>query len=177
MKSKHPDTPEQEVVETTPEQPENSQSTGNEAEWAAKLKELQQQLDESKNKHLYLLSDFENLKRNFAKERLDLHQTAGRDIVTALMPILDDFDRAAKNGALSEGMALIHQKLAGTLQNKGLVALDAKIGDNFNADTQEAVAEIPAASDEHKGKIVDILEQGYQMGDRIIRFAKVVVGR
>lgn len=177
MKSKHPDTPEQEIVETAPEQVESPGRSETEAEWTAKMQELQQQLDESRNKHLYLLSDFENLKRNFAKERLELQQTAGRDIVAALLPVLDDFDRAAKNGALGEGMALIHQKLANTLQNKGLTVLEANVGDDFNSDTQEAVAEIPAAADELKGKIVDILEKGYQLGDRIIRFAKVVVGR
>lgn len=177
MKHKHPDTTEQEVLENTPEQPEAPENNTGQAEWEAKVQALQQQLDEARNKHLYLLSDFENLKRNFAKERLELQQTAGRDIVTALLPVLDDFDRAAKNDSLSEGMVLVHQKLLSTLQAKGLALLDTKAGTDFDADTQEAVAEIPAASDELKGKIIDILEQGYQLGSRIIRFAKVVVGR
>jgi len=177
MKNKRPDSTEEEVVDPAAEQAGNTVEKNNMAELEAKVAALTEQLDEARNKYLYLFSDFENFKRNVAKERLELHQTAGRDIVTALLPVLDDFDRAAKNDSLSEGMALIHQKIAHTLQNKGLTALDAKAGDEFNPDTQEAVAEIPAASEELKGKIVDILEQGYQLGDRIIRFAKVVVGR
>jgi molecular chaperone GrpE len=108
---------------------------------------------------------------------MDLIQTAGRDILTSLLPILDDFDRAAKNDALSEGATLIHHKLVQMARVKGLVNLEAKPGDPFNADVHEAVAEIPAASDELKGKIVDILEPGYSLGERIIRFAKVVVGK
>lgn len=159
---------EQEVM--TADIPESTPEDG-------KLHELQEQLDESRNKYLYLFSDFENFKRHAARERMELIQTAGRDIVTALLPVLDDFDRAAKNNALNEGMALIHHKLANTLKHKGLTAIATNPGDDFNADVHEAVAEIPAASDELKGKIVDILEPGYTLGERIIRFAKVVVGK
>ena len=177
MKQKSADQPTPEVQENMPEQPESSNATPPQDETEAKVKALQEQLEDMRNKYLYLLSDFENFKRHSAKERLELQLTAGRDILAALLPVLDDFDRAAKNDGLGEGMALIHQKLANTLQNKGLVALETRVGDDFNPDTQEAVAEIPAASDALKGKIVDILEQGYQLGERIIRFAKVVVGR
>lgn len=177
MKNKRPDSTHDETTDTTTEQAGNAEETKISTELEAKVETLTQQLDEARNKYLYLFSDFENFKRNVAKERLELQQTAGRDIVAALLPVLDDFDRAAKNDALSEGMILIHQKIANTLQSKGLTVLEAKAGDAFNPDTQEAVAEIPAASDDLKGKIVDILEQGYQLGDRIIRFAKVVVGR
>lgn len=156
----------EETAENTPEQPENE-----------RVAELEKQLEESRNKYLYLFSDFENFKRHTARERMDLIQTAGRDILTSLLPILDDFDRAVKNGAMSEGTTLIHHKLQQTVKSKGLVVIDINIGDSFNADTQEAVAEIPAASEELKGKIVDILEPGYTLGERIIRFAKVVVGK
>jgi len=142
-----------------------------------RVEELEKQLEESRNKYLYLFADFENMRRNAARERGDLVKTAGRDILTALLPVLDDFDRAARNGGLSDGMVLIHQKLNSTLKHKGLTQLETKPGDTFNADLHEAVAEIPAASDDLKGKIVDILEQGYSLGDRIIRFTKVVVGR
>ena len=155
----------EETVENTPEQPEND-----------RVAELEKQLEESRNKYLYLFSDFENFKRHSARERIDLIQTAGRDILTSLLPILDDFDRAVKNGAMSEGTTLIHHKLLNTVKSKGLVAIETKAGDDFNADVHEAVAEIPAATDELKGKIVDILELGYSLGERIIRFAKVVVG-
>ena len=177
MKNKRPDSTKEAVMDNNTEKAENSPEENRLTELEAKLETLTQQLDESRNKYLYLFSDFENFKRNVAKERLELQQTAGRDIVTALLPVLDDFDRAAKNGALNEGMALIHQKITNTLQTKGLTLLQAKAGDDFNPDTQEAVAEIPATSEELKGKIVDIVEQGYQLGDRIIRFAKVVIGR
>lgn len=177
MKNKRPDSTQSEATDNTTEQAVSVEETTQITELEAKLETLTQQLDEARSKYLYLFSDFENFKRNVAKERLELQQTAGRDIVAALLPVLDDFDRAAKNDALSEGMILIHQKIANTLQGKGLTALEAKPGDPFNPDTQEAVAEIPAASEDLKGKIVDILEQGYQLGDRIIRYAKVVVGR
>ena len=170
MAEKDMNTPEQDVAEeqekSMEEQSEND-----------KIRELQEQLDESRNKFLYLFSDFENFKRHAAKERMELIQTAGRDILSALLPVLDDFDRADKNDALTEGTALIHQKIVNTLKSKGLTALETKPGDEFNADIHEAVAEIPAASDELKGRIVDILEPGYTLGERIIRFAKVVVGK
>jgi molecular chaperone GrpE len=142
------------------------------------MEELQQQLDESKSKYMYLLSDFENFKRNTAKERMELISTAGRDIMAALLPILDDFDRADKiDEGLPEGISLIHNKLKTTLEAKGLKSVGTKVGDDFNADFHEAVAEIPAASEDAKGKIVDIVEPGYFLGERIIRYAKVVIGK
>lgn len=179
MKDNAPETPEQEAQENTLE---NTETIENQAETLQNtpndpLAELQKQLEESRNKYLYLFSDFENFKRNAARERMDLISTAGRDMMAALLPILDDFDRAAKNGALSEGTTLIHHKLAHTLKTKGLNSLEAKAGDEFNPDTHEAVAEIPAPNEEAKGKIVDILEQGYMLGGKIIRHAKVVVGK
>ena len=158
---------------TTMENPENN------AENAAlnpEIAELKQQLEESKNKYLYLYSDFENFRRNAARERQELSKTAGRDIMTAMLSVLDDFDRAAKNGALSEGTQLIHHKLVHTLQGKGLELMETKAGDSFNADYHEAITEIPAPTEDLKGKIVDVIEPAYRLGDRIIRFAKVVVG-
>lgn len=161
---------EEENLENEPMQTESAPEN-------SRAEELEQQLEESRNKYLYLYSDFENFRRNTARERMELIQTAGRDILTALLPILDDFDRAERNGALTEGTTLIHQKVMGTLKAKGLTLLETKPGDPFNPDRHEAVAEVPAASEELKGKIVDILEQGYTLGERIIRFTKVVVGR
>lgn len=177
MEDKAPDMPDQQDLENTAENVETTEERTDSKSDDGKLKELQQQLEESRNKYLYLFSDFDNFRRNTARERLDLMQTAGRDIMAALLPILDDFDRAAKNNGLTEGLALIHQKLQHTVESKGLKKLAVKTGDAFNPDLHEAVAEVPAASEELKGKIVDILEQGYSLGDRIIRFAKVVVGR
>lgn len=157
----------------TPEQPESGTDNNDPME---KTRLLQQQLDEARNKYLYLFSDFENFRRNAARERMDLIQTAGRDILTALLPVLDDFDRAAKNGGLTEGVTLIQHKLAHIVQTKGLRALETKAGDSFDADRHEAVVEIPAPTEDLKGKVVDVIEQGYQLGDKIVRFAKVVVG-
>ncbi len=169
--------------ETDNFQMEEEKNLGNEPQQAEngpdnnRVQEMEQQLEESRNKYLYLFSDFENMKRHAARERIELEQTAGRDILTALLPVLDDFDRAARNGALTDGTQLIHHKLDSILKHKGLTELETKPGDAFNPDLHEAVAEIPAASEELKGKIVDILEQGYSIGKRIIRFTKVVVGR
>ncbi|MDX1912138.1 MAG: nucleotide exchange factor GrpE [Saprospiraceae bacterium] len=178
MKEQASETPEQETQENNTPASEVIENQ-NESEAASEdaIAELQRQVEESRNKYLYLFSDFENFKRNAARERMDLIATAGRDIMSALLPILDDFDRAAKNAALSEGTALIHHKLAHTLRNKGLVSLDVKVGDEFDPDQHEAVAEIPAPDDATKGKVVDILEQGYTLGSKIIRHAKVVVGK
>jgi len=179
---KEPNTPDQSAqenvadhTETIENQENMEQNTAQEPQ--GQTTELQKQLEESRNKYLYLFSDFENYKRNAARERMDLISTAGRDIMAALLPILDDFDRAEKNNALTEGTTLIHHKLAHTLKSKGLTSLETQAGDDFNPDTHEAVAEIPAPSEETKGKIVDILEQGYTLGGKIIRHAKVVVGK
>jgi len=182
MKDKASETPDQEAQENVIDTLEITENQTDSVENKSAsdpdpLAEIQKQLEEARNKYLYLFSDFENYKRNAARERMDLIGTAGRDIMAALLPILDDFDRAAKNGALSEGTILIHHKLAHTVKSKGLTSLEAKAGDEFNPDTHEAVAEIPAPSEEMKGKIVDILEQGYTLGGKIIRHAKVVVGK
>lgn len=181
MKNRRPNKTEQDEQENAAKQAKttgmNNESTAPPPEPDSNPDELRQQLEEMRKKYMYLLSDFENFKRNAAKERIELQQTAGRDIVTALLSVLDDFDRASKNRALDEGTALIHHKLLQILQSKGLSPLQFQPGDAFDADTQEAVAEIPAPSEDLKGKIVDIVDNGYQLGERIIRYAKVVVGR
>ena len=174
MTEQHPENQEQEKMEGNAGQTE---TTGTTVEEQDPTQELKQQLEEAKNKFLYLFSDFENFKRHAAKERMDLITSAGREILTALLPVLDDFERAQKNGALNEGMTLIHHKLVQTLKSKGLALFESKAGDAFDADRHEAIAEIPAPTEELKGKIVDVVEQGYMIGDRIIRFAKVVVGK
>jgi molecular chaperone GrpE len=138
---------------------------------------LLKQLEEAKNKYLYLFSDFENFRRNAARERGELIQTAGREIMVALLPILDDFDRAAKNGVLDDSTALIVQKLSNTLKTKGLNVMNIQPGDAFDPDKHEALAEIPAPTEATKGKIVDVIEAGYLLGERMIRCAKVVTGR
>ncbi len=165
-----PETGEENLGEPTQE------TEGNEAP-AITAEEWQQRYEELHNKYLYLLSDFQNYKRHVAKERMELQVTAGRDILAALLPVLDDFDRAARNNALDEGIALIYHKLLHTLQSKGLQPIEVEAGTDLDADTQEAVAEIPAPSEQLKGKIVDTVEKGYRLGERILRHAKVVVGK
>ena len=175
------------MTEKDTQTPEQEQETiqGTETQATVESDGLQQalettrkELEEIRSNYLYLLSDFETFKRHASRERLDLIQTASRELMTALLPVLDDFDRAAKtDGGLPEGITLIHHKLLSLLQTKGLRPVELKPGDDFNADTQEAVAESPAASEESIGKIVDVLEKGFFLGDRIIRFAKVVVGK
>ncbi len=165
------------LPETQPETPEERASAPEEAPPLAEAENWQERYEELQRKYLYLLSDFQNYKRNVAKERIELQMTAGRDILSALLPILDDFDRAAKNNALDEGIALIYHKMLHTLQSKGLQPIEVQAGTPLDPDTQEAVAEVPAPSESFKGKIVDVLEKGYRLGERILRHAKVVVGK
>ncbi len=166
-----------EQEELQEQEPQETQATDlqSDADLAEQIEQLKADLQEAKNKYLYLYSDFESMRRNAAKERIETIATAGRDIMTALLPILDDFDRAAKAAPLADGVELIRQKLTATLQNKGLRKSEIQVGDAFHVDEMEAVAELPAPTDTDKGTIVDVVEQGYSLGGKIIRFAKVVV--
>ena len=145
--------------------------------------QLAQDLAKEKDKYLRLFAEFENYKRRTTKERIELFKTANQEVLLVLLPILDDFDRAiteiskTDDGPLLEGVALINEKLKTTLAAKGLEQVDLNVGDAFNADFAEAITQIPAPSDKMKGKIVDILEKGYKLGDKIIRFPKVVIGQ
>jgi molecular chaperone GrpE len=143
---------------------------------------LTKDLATEKDKFLRLFAEFENYKRRTSKERLDLFKTANQEVLQAMLPVIDDFDRAiieirkAEDESLSKGVELIHEKLKNTLIAKGLEEVEVKIGDIFNADFAEAITQIPAPSPNLKGKVVDILEKGYKLGDKIIRFPKVVIG-
>lgn len=143
---------------------------------------LQEDLANEKDKFLRLFAEFENFKRRTAKERIDLFKTANQDVLQALLPVLDDFDRAMTEIAKSEdevllkGVELIHEKLKSTLVSKGLEQVEVRAGDAFNADFAEAITQIPAPTADLKGKIVDVIEKGYKLGDKIIRFPKVVIG-
>jgi molecular chaperone GrpE len=157
----------------------------NEIESAIELtleEKLQEDLANEKDKFLRLFAEFENFKRRTAKERIDLFKTANQDVLQALLPILDDFDRAMTEIAKSEdevllrGVELIHEKLKSTLVSKGLEQVEVRAGDAFNADYAEAITQIPAPTADLKGKIVDVIEKGYKLGDKIIRFPKVVIG-
>jgi len=144
--------------------------------------QLAQDLAKEKDKFLRLFAEFENYKRRTSKERIELFKTANQEVLLAMLPVLDDFDRAlveiskSEDELLLKGVELIHEKLKSTLVSKGLEQVDVKAGDAFDADFAEAITQIPAPSDKMKGKIVDVLEKGYKLGDKIIRFPKVVIG-
>jgi molecular chaperone GrpE len=144
--------------------------------------QLAHDLAKEKDKFLRLFAEFENYKKRTSKERIDLFKTANQEVLLAMLPVLDDFDRAiveinkSEDETLTKGVELIHEKLKSTLVSKGLEQVDIKAGDAFNADVAEAITQIPAPSDKLKGKIVDVIEKGYKLGDKIIRFPKVVVG-
>jgi molecular chaperone GrpE len=141
------------------------------------------ELAEIKDKYLRLAAEFENYKRRTSKERIDLFKTANQELMVALLPVLDDFERARNAtaatedaNAVRESIDIIQNKLNKTLQQKGLTPMEAKGGD-FDAELHEAITQIPAPSDDLKGKIVDVVEQGYYLGDKVIRHAKVVLGQ
>ncbi len=143
---------------------------------------LQKELDETKDKYLRLVAEFDNFRRRTAKEANELRQTAGKEIIQSLLVVLDDMDRAEKQietandiNAVKEGVNLVFTKLRHTLQQKGLKVMDS-MNQPFDADIHEAITEIPAP-DDMKGKIMDVVEPGYYLNDKLIRFAKVVVGK
>lgn len=145
---------------------------------------LNEDLAKEKDKFMRLFAEFENYKKRTAKERLDLFKTASQDVMLAMLPVLDDFERALTHieedkeaEDLRKGVLLIYQKLLKTLEQKGLSPIVVEQGDMFNADDHEAITQIPAPSDDLKGKIIDVVEKGYKLGDKVIRFPKVVIGQ
>lgn len=147
------------------------------------LAEVQKQLEGEKERNLRLFAEFENYKKRTARERIEMFKTAGEDIMISLLPVLDDFERALKELEKSEddglftGVKLINNKLRETLRSKGLEAMEVKPGDDFDSDTQEAVTQIPAPEKKLKGKVIDVVDRGYTLGDKIIRYPKVVIGK
>ena len=145
--------------------------------------QLVHDLAKEKDKFLRLFAEFENFKRRTAKERIDLFKTANQDVLQAMLPVMDDFDRALKeikktdDHVMLKGVELIQEKLKSTLVAKGLEEVAVKTGDIFDADFAEAITQIPAPSPNLKGKIVDVIEKGYKLGDKIIRYPKVVIGQ
>ena len=139
-------------------------------------------LKAEKDKYLRLFAEFENYKRRTAKERIELFSTASEEVMVSLLPVLDDFDRASseidnsKDNEIFKGILLIKNKLFDSLNSKGLSEIEIKKGDNFNADIHEAITQIPAPNKKMKGKIIDIIEKGYKLGEKIIRYPKVVIG-
>ena len=145
--------------------------------------QLKNDLAAEKDKFLRLFAEFENYKRRTTKERLELFKTAGQEVIQSLLPVIDDFDRAmneiekAKDKELAKGVGLISNKLRETLKSKGLEETKVKAGDTFDAELHEAITQIPAPNKKMVGKIVDVIEKGYTLGDKIIRFPKVVTGK
>ena len=178
----------EEIVDQTPiENNENNTdaldaSIEERVEEISREEQLSQDLASEKDKFLRLFAEFENYKRRTARERIELFKTANQDVLLALLPVLDDFDRALSeikktdDNILIQGVELIQEKLKNTLVSKGLEQVDVKAGDAFDADFAEAITQIPAPSPKMKGKIVDVIEKGYKLGDKIIRFPKVVIG-
>jgi len=149
----------------------------------SEMEKLKTELEESKDKYLRKVAEFENFKRRNAKERIELIQTAGRDVITEMLDVLDDCDRAQKQldtsddaTAIKEGVMLVFNKLRNTLQARGVKVMET-LHQEFNADLHEAITEIPAPSEDLKGKILDEVMKGYYLNDKIIRHAKVVVGK
>jgi molecular chaperone GrpE len=176
-----------EIVDQTPIENNENNSDAMDAtieervEEISKEEQLSQDLVSERDKFLRLFAEFENYKRRTSKERIELFKTANQEVLLAMLPVLDDFDRAiteikkSDDNPLIQGVELIHEKLKNTLFSKGLELVDVKAGDAFDADFAEAITQIPAPK--MKGKIVDVLEKGYKLGDKIIRFPKVVIGQ
>ncbi|HRX94838.1 MAG TPA: nucleotide exchange factor GrpE [Chitinophagaceae bacterium] len=147
------------------------------------MEKVKAELDESKDKFLRLVAEFDNFKRRNAKERIELIQTAGKEVITDMLEVLDDCDRAQQQlentediGSIKEGVLLVFNKLRNLLQARGLKSMET-INQEFNPDLHEAITEIPAANEGMKGKVVDEVMKGYYLNDKIIRHAKVVVGK
>ena len=144
---------------------------------------LEDQVKEEKDKFLRLFAEFENYKRRTAKERIELFSTASEEVMISLLPILDDFDRASaeiekdKDNEIFKGVLLIKNKLFDSLKSKGLALIEVNKGDEFSADDHEAVTQIPAPSKKMEGKIIDVIEKGYKLGEKVIRYPKVVIGK
>ena len=144
------------------------------------IKELNESLKVEKEKYVRLFAEFENYKRRTAKERIELFKTAGKDVLSSLVPVIEDFKRAiSQEGSDSddEGINLIYNKFNETLKNQGLIEVEVNVGDIFDAEIHEAISQIPAQEDSQKGKIIDIIQGGYKIGDNIITYPKVVVAQ
>ncbi|MBL0309858.1 MAG: nucleotide exchange factor GrpE [Bacteroidetes bacterium] len=147
------------------------------------IAELKKELDELRDKYVRLYADFDNHRKRTAKEKLEFMLVASKDVINEMLPVIDDFERALKalaqskdTTALMEGMNLIYQKLINNLASKGLKPMES-IGKEFNVEMHEAITEIPVSTPEQEGKVVDEVEKGYYLNDKIIRFAKVIVGK
>ncbi len=182
--SKHNENEENELIEEPNNQEASQDVTENPENVAEDKEEItpEEKLAQEKDKFIRLFAEFDNYKKRVAKERQDLLRYSNKDILESLLPVLDDFDRAIKelekdNNTILEGVKLIYNKFFNTLKDKGLSIIEVKPGDEFNLDFHEAITQIPAPDESLKDKIVDIIQQGYMLHDKVIRYAKVVVGK
>ncbi len=172
--------------ETVNEQNEEQQENAEEQTIDPKdrqIAELQQKTNELNDKYLRLYSEFDNFRKRTAKEKVELIQSGGEDVFKSILPVMDDFERAIKSNsettdvkAVNDGVNLIYNKLKSTLTQKGLEEMKSA-GEPFNADIHEAITNVPAPSEDMKGKVIDELEKGYMLNGKIIRFAKVIIGQ
>ena len=146
------------------------------------LEKLEQAVASEQDKFLRLFAEFENYKKRTSKERMDLFKTANQEVIIAMLPVVDDFERAMKelskeqDSELYKGVSLIQNKFIGVLKNKGLEEVVVSAGDTFDSEMHDAITQIPAPDKKMKGKVIDVIEKGFQLGDKIIRHPKVVVG-
>ncbi len=167
--------------ELDPAQKESTENQETEVDPVAKLED---EVKDLKDQNLRLYAEFENFRRRTAKERLELMESANKDTLAVLLPVLDDFDRALKNIEVTEvnvpvleGMKLIFHKLKETLKGKGLKEMESTVGQAFDVETMEAITQIPAPTPKMVDKVIDEVEKGYFIGEKVIRYAKVVVGK
>ena len=149
----------------------------------SQIEELNISVNEEKDKFLRLFAEFENYKKRTSKERLELYKTASQELMSALLPLIDDMDRAylefdkSKEEGLVEGFSLIKNKFSEILKSQGLIITKVNKGDEFDAEIHEAITQIPAEDKKMKGKVIDVIESGYKLGEKILRYPKVVVGK
>ena len=174
------DTTEETVKDETEE---SSKKKSSKKDKKSELIEWQEKAAEINDKFLRLYSEFDNFRKRTAREKIEMSKTASEDVISDLLPVLDDFERAIKSteestdcGAVKEGMNLIYNKFNGILDKKGLKPIEA-IGQEFDTDFHEAITYIPAPSDDLQGKVVDEVEKGYKLGDKVIRYTKVIIGQ
>jgi len=162
---------------------ENSDENAGKSLTNDKSRELEQKVNDLNDKYLRLYSEFDNYRKRTIKEKSDIIKTAGEDVFKSILPVIDDFERAMKANekiddidAIKEGIGLIYHKLKNSTQHKGLTSFES-IGTDFDADTMEAITHVPALDESQKGKVIDEVEKGYKLGDKVIRFAKVIVAQ
>ncbi|MCO6500695.1 MAG: nucleotide exchange factor GrpE [Vicingus serpentipes] len=174
----------EEEINTEEQQEQVETSSENDQQELTPEEDLEAKVKEATDKYLRLYSEFDNFRKRTQKEKIELYKTAGEDVISAILPVMDDFERAQKAmeesddiQGVKDGIKLIHDKLVNILKQKGLEAVESAIGKDFDVENHEAITQIPAPTEKEKGKVLDEVERGYQLNGKIIRYAKVVVGQ